>query len=284
MAPGIHIIRAEVSGFCSGVKRALQLAEDSGGDNSSGPVYTYGDLVHNDQVMKHLSEQGISSISSLHNIESGTVIIRAHGAAVETLNVLTRKGIRIVDATCPKVKRSHRIIEKYTARGFHIIIAGEPDHSEVRGLVSRAQNFDVVESVAMVGELSCTSPILLIAQTTFSPTVYKAICDAARKRYPQVEISRTICPAMEQRHEAVERLAARVDAILIIGGNKSANTKRLFEKALASGKPAWHIEHAGDIPEDIYSYNRIGIAAGASTPESVVRQVEMILEGEKSDR
>ena len=274
----VTVIRAEVSGFCSGVKRALTLAEECAHQAKDKPVCTLGDLVHNSQVMDRLAEQGIEPVSSVEEVKRGTVIIRAHGTTEEVLADLERRGLHVVDATCPKVKRSHGLIEKYSDLGYQILIAGERNHSEVHGLVSRAKACDVVQTEAEAERVECTPPLMLLAQTTFSPIEYKKIISVLTRRYGEVEVSQTICPAMERRHEAVQRLAEHVDAVLVVGGKNSANTRRLYEKAKAVGKPSWHIEQASDLPIDVYTYGRVGIAAGASTPEWIVREIEQKLE------
>jgi len=274
MKEPLHVVRAQVFGFCTGVKRALQMAEKALDDPTSGMVYTLGDLVHNDAVMNALRGKGIQTIHSVDEISGGTVVIRAHGVAPETLRALSERNIAVIDATCPKVKKSHKIIEEHSAAGFHIVIAGERDHSEVRGLVARAASCSVVQTGGEVAQIPCSGPILLLAQTTFNLVEYRNIRTALEERCDQVKVFDTICPAMERRYEAVSDLCDDVEAVIVIGGKNSANTRRLYEKATESGLPCWHIEQSGEIPEDIYRYERVGLTAGASTPDWIVDEVE----------
>ena len=274
------VVRASVLGFCSGVKRAVDLALEAcatasaTASETAGEVCTLGELVHNRRVMEMLKAKGVRSITTPDEISDGTVVIRAHGAQKGTVEVFESRGIRVVNATCPKVARSHSIIERYSDRGYHVIVAGERDHSETRGLVSRARSVDVVETAKEAGELICASPAIVIAQTTFSPLEYEKICRTLKERFDSIEIFETVCPAMEKRQEAINRLVGQVDALIIIGGSHSANTRRLFEQAKNTGLPAWHVEGADDLPALVFNYARIGITAGASTPDFLIDEVE----------
>ena len=274
------VIRAGVSGFCSGVKRAVDLALAAGeaAGAAAGDVCTLGELVHNRRVMEMLKAKGVRSINTPEEISKGTVVIRAHGAPKGTVEAFEKRGIRVVDATCPKVTRSHAIIEKYADRGYHVIVAGEREHSETRGLVSRARVVDVVETAGEAAALVCTGPAIVIAQTTFSMVEYEKICRTLEERLDSVEIFETVCPAMEKRREALSRLVPEVDAFVIIGGRHSANTRRLFEQAKDTGLPAWHVEGADDLPAGVFDYQVIGVTAGASTPDFVVEEVERRLD------
>ena len=268
------VIRAEIMGFCSGVQRAVEMAEQLADRHPGKKTYSLGHLVHNRQVIRKLETLGIQPIDSVSHVEPGIVVIRAHGETPDVFEELERRGFEVVDATCPKVKRSHRIISDYSKQGYHIIIAGESDHSEVKGLVGRATAVTVLESVADAESFRGELPAILLAQTTFSPTDYERICGILSERYPELQIFRTICPAMEKRHDAVEALAGKVDAILVVGGLQSANTRRLFERSRATGKPSWHIEEASGLPVEITQYCRIGITAGASTPTWIIEEIE----------
>ena len=276
------VIRASVSGFCSGVRRAVDLALKASAAGE-GDVCTLGELVHNRRVMEMLQAKGVRAISAPDEIASGTVVIRAHGAQKGTVEELERRGIHVVNATCPKVTRSQTIIERYSNRGYHVIVAGEREHSETRGLVSRAQSVDVVETEQEARGLSCRSPVIVIAQTTFSPIEYRKICTTLAEQFDPIEIFETVCPAMEERREALTGLAPRVDALVVIGGNHSANTRRLFELAKSTGLPSWHVEGADDLPEAVFTYEKIGITAGASTPDFVIDAVEARLKHSGED-
>jgi 4-hydroxy-3-methylbut-2-enyl diphosphate reductase len=274
-----RVIRARVSGVCSGVRRALEIAEKAVVE-SDDPVYTLGDLVHNDLVMDHLRKKGIRSVRSIDGIEGGTVIIRAHGTTRATLEELAQRNVKVLDATCPKVTRSHRIIESHADLGYRVVVAGEPIHSEVQGLVSRAKDVSVAATAAEAQEIPCAPRMLVLSQTTFSTEVFEDICKVLRDRCKGIEVFETICPAMERRHEALMELAGEVDALVVVGGKASANTRRLYEKAVQTGKPAWQVEHAGELPPRVFRFSVVGLAAGASTPEWAVDEVERRLGGE----
>ena len=277
------MIRAAVSGFCSGVKRAIRLAEECAKSEETNAVYALGELVHNSQVMDRLEEQGVVTVDSADDIPSGTAIIRAHGATPDALASLEGRGIAVVDATCPKVKRSHEIISEHDRAGFQVVIAGERNHSEVHGLVSRASSVHVVETAAEVDKLRLHPPVMLLAQTTFSPVEFDKIRRSLTCRFQETKVFHTICPAMARRHEALVELSSQVEAIVVVGGRNSANTRRLFERAMSTGVPAWHIERADELPASIFGYERIGITAGASTPDWIVDAVESRLEKGRLD-
>jgi len=272
------VVRADVYGFCSGVRRAVDLALRAGAKAGGSDVRTLGQLVHNRRVMEMLDARGVSAINAPDEIAGGTVIIRAHGAPAGTVEALVARGIHVIDATCPKVARSHAIIEKYAKRGYCAIVAGEREHDEVQGLISRIDSAYVVENAEEATQLQCAGPAIVIAQTTFQSAEFERICSVLRKRLKQVEVYDTVCPAMEERCEALDRLALSVEAIIIIGGKNSANTKRLFERAKRTGLPSSHVEGVHDLPDQVFGYKSVGITAGASTPDYVVDEVQERLE------
>ncbi len=275
------VIRADVYGLCTGVRRAIDLALEAGRNKDGDGVYTLGQLVHNSSIMEMLEAQGVREAGSPDEVSAGTVVIRAHGAPAGTAEGLERRGVSVVDATCPKVARSHAIIQSSAERGYLVIVAGERNHDEVVGLVSRAKQAIVVESAEEAEKLDFSGPAILIAQTTFRPAEYKRICDVITHQLDEVKIYQTICPSMENRCDALERLMHRVEAIAVIGGKNSANTRRLYEQACRSGLSAWHIEDAADLPDEIFSYTTIGITAGASTPDYIIQQVQERLESDR---
>lgn len=273
------VLRADILGFCSGVRIAVETAEKLAREHPGEKIYSSGNLVHNRHVIRKLAEIGVHPMGSISDAEPGIAILRAHGETPEAIQSLKDRGFTIVDATCAKVRRSHKLIAEYSHRGYHIVIAGERDHSEVRGLVARADSVSVIESVAEVETDRGHSPALLIAQTTFSPGEFERIAEHLVERYKDLHVIRTICPAMEKRHKSLEDLAQKVDAVLIVGGKSSANTRRLFERAQSTGIPAWHIEEASEIPAEVYQFARVGITAGASTPAWIIDGIEERLKG-----
>jgi 4-hydroxy-3-methylbut-2-enyl diphosphate reductase len=219
------------------------------------------------------------------------VIIRAHGVPPELRASFEARGAEIVDATCPRVIASQRKAEDYARRGYQVVIAGDRDHGEVAGLVGYAQKgalsaqrpnhvaVSIVASAAEAVAAELSPPLALIAQTTIKDAEYQAIREAlaARLGGRELAVVDSICPATGERLAALERLAAEVDAIVVVGGRNSANTARLFATAAASGKPAWLIETAAELPSEAFGYERVGVTAGASSPDEVVDEVEAAL-------
>jgi 4-hydroxy-3-methylbut-2-enyl diphosphate reductase len=219
------------------------------------------------------------------------VIIRAHGVPPELRASFEARGAEIVDATCPRVIASQRKAEDYARRGYQVVIAGDRDHGEVAGLVGHAEKgargaqrpnrvaVSIVASAAEAATAELSPPLALIAQTTIKDAEYQAIQKAlaARLAGRELVVVDSICPATGERLAALERLAAEVDAIVVVGGRNSANTARLFATAAASGKPAWLIETAAELPSEAFGYERVGVTAGASSPDEVVDEVEAAL-------
>ena len=273
------VLLSESMGLCGGVRRALDLAEAASNQAGATAVFALGDLVHSRHVMDWLAGRGVKRVQSPGEVTSGTVIIRAHGERPDALRDLEERGVRVIDATCSKVARSHRIVEEYRSRGYHIIVAGERGHSEVAGIVARAGSCTVVETASEAGSVDEPGPCMLIAQTTFRREEFDAIRDVLKARIPGLEVVESICPAMAQRQAALSDLAKRVDAIVVIGGKHSANTVRLYETARSLEIPCWHIEGPEDLPAESKQYLRIGVTAGASTPDWIVDSVVARLRG-----
>ena len=273
-----EIIYARVMGFCAGVRRALSIVDEEISGSNGEPIYTLGDLVHNNQVTDHLAKKGVCTIEPDDNISGGTVIVRAHGAGPDVIEHLSRNGTKIVDATCPTVRRSHKIIENHNAEGYYVIIAGERNHSEVQGMAARATSCSIVQNTEDVELQKYHTPLMVIAQTTFDREEFLRICDLIKKHDSTTKIYNTICPATEKRVKALEELADQVEALIIIGGSHSANTRRLFEAACKTGRPSWHVEDVDDLDREIYRYKRIGITAGASTPDWIIEKIKLHLE------
>ncbi len=262
-----------------GVRRAVDMVLDAS-KKYKGPIYTFGSLIHNPQVLNVLSEKGIRVINEVPRKGKGTVIIRAHGVPPETTADLKSAGFEVLDATCPRVVRVQTIIKKYTNKGYVAIIVGDRDHPEVVGLLGFAGSKGVV-----IGDLAEFSALpefqdaIIIAQTTQNTIHYKAIKEYVRDRFPHYKIFDTICDSTGKRQKEVSRLAAEVDAMVVIGGYSSGNTKRLFEIACKSGKPAFHVETESDLNVNaLVDARSIGITAGASTPNWVIRRIYRFLE------
>ena len=264
-------------GVCMGVKRALAIVERTLEENPGLKVYSLGPLIHNPRVVEEFRRRGLIAIENLARAEGGIVVVRAHGIGPAQKMECDERGLRCVDATCPKVHRIHEMVRERNARGIRIVIVGDSGHGEVQGISGYAPGAAIISSVAEAESVPLDGACTVVCQTTFRRAEYQRICDALRARRPDIEVLETTCSATERRQESLARLARKVDALLVIGGRNSANTRWLFQSALATGQPAWHIEGAGDIPPEIRGFERVGISGGASTPNDIIDEVERAL-------
>ena len=268
------IIRADDMGFCMGVERAVSLVQDLADDNTAGPKATLGPIIHNSQVVQKFKDEGVHPIENADDIECGTVVIRAHGISPSEKNILKDKDINILDGTCPKVIASQKIVQKYSDLGYQIIILGDRDHGEIHGLAGCAADYIIIENEGDAENLDVSVKSLLICQTTIKLSEFLSVSEVLKQKNNNIKIHNSICSATNKRQEAVRELSLKVEAIIVVGGKDSANTKRLYDTAVEVGAPSWHIAGIEDIPEEISSYQTIGITAGASTPEWVIIDVE----------
>lgn len=270
---------AKTAGFCMGVRRAVEMAFDSANTTSEN-ICTYGPLIHNPQVLSLLEERGIFVIDEIPESGSGTVIIRAHGIPPQERQALKDAGFEVIDATCPRVIRVQSIISKHTRQGYASIIIGDREHPEVRGLLGYAgQNGHVVDTLDALGQLPAFEKAIVVAQTTQNTVFFDQARQWIQQHHPDYKIYNTICDSTEKRQAEVKTLSAAVDAVIVVGGYNSGNTQRLAEIAGETGKPALHVEKAEDIDVRVLAAaGRIGITAGASTPNWIIKQVYQDLE------
>lgn len=268
------VVRSEVMGFCMGVKAAMQKVDDQIALNDSNDIFTYGPLIHNPQVIARLESLGITAIESPSKDSRGTIIIRAHGIQPEKRKNFVDAGFSIVEGTCPRVLRSQKTVSQYSSDGWFIVIVGDKGHGEVKAIVGCADNYEVILTESEAEKLKLPEKTLVIAQTTLSRGEYDVICGILERRKPDIKIIKSICPATSQRQKSLKDLMARVDAVIVVGGKNSANTKRLHLSALKFGIPSWHVEDVNDLPNEIYSFETVGITAGASTPDWMIDRIE----------
>lgn len=288
----VNIIRAQVLGFCMGVRRAVDLTcaeasrlKDAFLVNGKGACFTFGPLIHNPRVLKELAGRGVRVIEELPNDLTGTsLIIRAHGVSPHIEQAAREKGAKVVDATCPLVKASQTKASWLVQNGCNLFLAGEANHAELLGIMGYAPGSITVgnpdEAEAAAGKLHLTNPhakTALIGQTTIGEDEYAAISRAIQKYFPLLEIMQTICPATKERQESLRHLLGTVEAVIIAGGKESANTRRLFAIAQEAGKPCVLAESPADIPAEFASYQNIGLCAGASTPDSLIDEIERMM-------
>lgn len=288
------IMRATVLGMCVGVRRASETARRAAaeGRRLGRRVFTYGPLIHNPQAVAELERAGLAVLETKAfdrgeldgEAAGGIVVIRAHGAPPEVFEHLRRLGATVVDATCPRVLRSQAKAKELLERGYAVAIAGDRSHGEVAGILGYAPGAAVIENADEAGRLGEEwrgRRVALIAQTTIKKSEYDAIVEEFRGKCPDFLAVETLCPATAERQASLAKLAAKVDALIVVGGKNSANTQRLFMAAEESGKPSWHIETARELPPGIFAFERIGLTAGASTPDSMVDDVERALIGKQ---
>ncbi len=263
---------ADHMGFCYGVKRAINLARHQAGKDSR--VVTLGPIIHNPQMVQQLADEGILSIDDFDEIDSGTVIIRSHGVGPAVYKKAAAKGLNIIDATCPHVKKAQMAAKSLVDEGYEVVIIGEKTHPEVKSIFEWAgENAVIIEDEVQARQFHFVKKLGIVAQTTFSGNKFKQLVNIFIDKSNDIKVLRTICTATEQRQSAAEKLAANVDMMIIIGGKNSANTTRLAD--LCSKKCiTHHIETADELDvEWFHNIAKIGVTAGASTPDWLIREV-----------
>lgn len=273
---------AKHAGFCFGVKRAMNITLETA-ENSSQGIYTLGPLIHNEQVVDYLKERGVFAVDSVSEIPDGsTVIIRTHGVPKALCDELYGKDCKVIDATCPFVKKIHNIVQKNHALGKKIFIVGDKNHPEVLGINGWCENSaDIVSSAEEIGELNIDSPACLVVQTTFLLKSWKNIKKFVKTSCQTVEIFDTICSATEDRQSEAKFIAGNSDAMIVIGGNHSSNTKKLVDICRGECPDTYHIQTASELPNETWNSRNIGVTAGASTPEWIIKEVISKMSEEK---
>ncbi|MDD4050545.1 MAG: 4-hydroxy-3-methylbut-2-enyl diphosphate reductase [candidate division Zixibacteria bacterium] len=277
MNEGLKTIRlARHYGFCMGVKRAIRTALRTGAD-STGPVNVIHDIVHNDAVVKSLAERKVGSVASVAEAPGGTIIVPAHGAPPALFEEAERRGLKIVDATCPLVIKIQRIVRRLIDNGYEIIHFGDLHHDETRAVVGQAPDGKVVviHDIDGLRALPQDRPKLaLTSQTTADAVEFARISREAKRLFPNIKIYNTICNATGLRQKAVLELAPEVDLMLIVGSRSSANSKRLRDISQTVCKQAYLINSARDIdPAWLEGVTAVGVTAGASTPDILAEEV-----------
>ena len=263
-----------------GVHRAVEMVFDAPGKHEE-PIYTYGPLIHNPNVLTLLKKKGISVLEDIPEEEGrGTVLIRAHGVPPDTGEKLEKAGLKVIDATCPRVIKVQTIIRKHAAKGYASIIIGDRDHPEVQGLLGYAGTMGyVVDNIDALDALPAFDKAIVVAQTTQNTFFFEKVKEWAGRKFPSYKIFHTICDSTVKRQAEVEAMALATDSVIVIGGLNSGNTKRLAEIAGKSNKPVYHIESEADIDLNaLASVRHVGITTGASTPGWIINKVYRTLE------
>ena len=273
---------AKSAGFCFGVQRAVDTVYKQIEENSTEKIYTYGPIIHNEEVIKDMEKKGVEVILSeeeLKQIKSGIVIIRSHGVPKRICDLLDENKVRYVDATCPFVKKIHRIVEEKSRDGYHIVIIGNREHPEVMGIEGWAQGPATIiqtEEEARVFELvSESEKVCVVAQTTFNYNKFKDLVEIISEKRYDIIVLNTICNATKERQEEAYDIAKRVDAMIVIGDKRSSNTQKLFEICSNACADTYYIQTLGDLNmNQLRSVETVGITAGASTPNKIIEEVQ----------
>lgn len=276
----MKVIVAKTAGFCFGVRRAVDEVRQQICEGKK-PIYTYGPIIHNEEVVRELADQGVQIVDSeeeLAQLREGTVIIRSHGVAKHVYETVERQGLVLVDATCPFVKKIHRIVDRYSSEGADIIIIGNDGHPEVEGIKGwcrgrvtvigneeEARNYTGIE-----GKKLC-----IVSQTTFNYKKFDKLVEIISKvRYDRVDILNTVCSATEERQSEAREIARKVDSMIVIGGSHSSNTRKLFEICSKECANTYYIQTLKDLDiRRLPSRGWVGITAGASTPNNLIEEV-----------
>ena len=275
----MEVIVAKTAGFCFGVKRAVEQVYEQIA-KAEKPVYTYGPIIHNEFVVKDLEKKGVCVLNTeeeLSALTDGIVVIRSHGVGKHIYDLLEAHHITVVDATCPFVKKIHRIVEKQTAEGRRVIIIGSPEHPEVQGIRGWGNDTTlVVEKPEQIDDLllSKEEKLCIVSQTTFNYKKFQDLVEKFEKKGYDILVLNTICNATQERQVEARRIASEVDAMIVIGGKHSSNTQKLYEICHKECKNTYYIQTLGDLnPESVNSVRSVGITAGASTPNQIIEEV-----------
>ncbi len=275
----MEVILAKTAGFCFGVKRAVDKVYEQV-DSGKPDVYTFGPIIHNEEVVRDLDEKGIHVLHTeeeLCRLTQGTVIIRSHGVSRRIYELMEKNGLEVIDATCPFVKKIHRIVKEAGDRGDTVIIAGSRAHPEVEGIVGWCggqawvvENREEAEKL----DLEAGAQVTIVAQTTFNYNKFKDLVEIILKKGYNSSVVNTICNATQERQEEASRIAAQADAMIVVGGRHSSNTQKLFEICKKECENTYYIQTFGDLTEhDFQTVRTVGITAGASTPKNIIEEV-----------
>jgi len=275
----VKIVVAKHMGFCGGVKRAVEMARSTA-DQSSGPVFTWGPLIHNPQVVRQLEEAGVRVASSPEDLEGEAFVVSAYGVERAVLEIARTRGMRIVDATCPVVIRAHTLALKLVEEGYDVIAVGDHGHPEMVTLKEAlGDRVTIVHTLEEARQVKVGPRIGVISQTTQSQENFQRIVADLVVRTKEVKVINTLCPAITVRQVEANRLVREVDALVVIGGHQSSNTTRLSEIGRANGIPTYHVEVADELKAEWFEgVETVGVTSGASTPDWIIAEVLARLE------
>ena len=290
----MKVLVAEKCGFCPGVKNAISMAEktlaqekdrpqvspQAGGSENAGPVYSLGPIIHNRDEVDRLAKVGLTTVGKVEEIQSGTVLIRSHGAAPEQIAKLREKGLDIVDATCILVKRVQHIASELERDGYKVVIIGEENHPEVQAVVGCAKDVVLIADESDLHKLPQNAKLGVVCQTTQSPEHFGKMLGAiGRGGFSELKVINTLCKEAIKRQESAVQLCKQVDIMFVLGGLESANTRRLAELCKKYNSETFHLQNWNELDKNILlGKNIAGVTAGASTPEWIIAEFVKNLE------
>ncbi len=270
----MEILVAKHMGFCGGVRRAVEMAAGAA-QGAAGPVFTWGPLIHNPQVVDRLEAGGVQVTERLEDLHGDAFVVSAYGVEHAVLDEAHAKGMRIVDATCPVVIRAHSLAYKLADEGYQLIVVGDHGHPEMVTLKEvLGDRVTIVHTRAEAAAVKLRGKIGILSQTTQSLENFRQIVADLAVRTKELKVLNTLCPAITVRQEDVEKMVDEVDALVAIGGHGSSNTTRLAELGASHGLPTYHIEGPEELdPAWFAGVDKVGVTSGASTPDWIITQV-----------
>ena len=275
----MEITVAKSAGFCFGVQRAVDSVYKELEENS-GKIYTFGPIIHNEQVVEDLNNRGIEvidTVEQLKKIKEGTVVIRSHGVAKEIYDILEQQKLKMVDATCPFVKKIHNIVLDESNNGKTIIIIGNDNHPEVEGIKGWVNGeVIVINKEEQIEKLSLPeqTKACIVSQTTFNHNKFKYLVEIIRKKGYDITVVNTICNATHVRQVEAQKISSKVDGMIVIGGKNSSNTQKLYDICRNECENTFYVQTVKDLNlHELKSLKSIGITAGASTPKNIIEEV-----------
>ena len=275
----MNVTVAKSAGFCFGVKRAVDQVYEQ--IKTGKKIYTFGPIIHNENVVEDLEKKGvrvIDNVDELATLTEGSVVIRSHGVSKDVYELIQKQGLEIVDATCPFVKKIHRIVEKESKQGSQIIIIGNDSHPEVEGIKGWCEKpAIVVESKEQAGQVTLpqNQKICIVSQTTFNYNKFQELVEIICKKGYDINVVKTICNATEERQTEAAEVARKVNTMIVIGGTHSSNSRKLYEICKAECENTFFIQTLKDLQSELtVPVGPVGITAGASTPNNIIEEVQ----------
>ena len=278
----MNIRLAKSAGFCFGVKRAVEIVEKQIEQNQKRKIYTYGPIIHNEIVVSEFEQNGVSVIeenSDLSQLEPGVVIIRSHGVSKKVMDELKKFGFEIVDATCPFVLKIHKLVQEFDEAGYEIVIVGNATHPEVEGIIGwiPSGHYHCISSIEDFENLniSLDKKIGIVSQTTFNYDKFQELVEKIEQKGYDICAKNTICSATEERQKEAVEISKEVDAMIVIGGKSSSNSRKLYEICKSNCNNTYFIQTDDDLDLSVLqSIDDVGITAGASTPKKIIEEVQ----------